>query len=90
MNSLHARLLAIIIEDMWLEEVQILMQRCRHFMVSFGSRTSNLAFKELVQYGSSNHLRRSLLRLGVFCKYFVLLFGLVSLFSVLVSSFNIQ
>ena len=36
LHNLYARPVAIIIEDMWLGEVQNLVQRCRHFIVSFG------------------------------------------------------
>uniref|UniRef100_A0A2N9EP87 RNase H type-1 domain-containing protein n=1 Tax=Fagus sylvatica TaxID=28930 RepID=A0A2N9EP87_FAGSY len=54
LHNLFARPVATRIEDMWLEEVQNLVQRCGHFIVSLGSVTSNLAVRELVHRGFSN------------------------------------
>ena len=58
LHNLFARPVATTIEDMWLEEVQNLVQRCGHFIVSLGSRTSNLAVRELVHRGFSNTCSR--------------------------------
>jgi hypothetical protein len=50
MGGLHDSSLEVIVEDMWLEEIPVLIQRFRHFTVALGSKEALVAVKEIVVF----------------------------------------
>ena len=55
MGGLHDSSLEITVEDMWLEEIPVLI---RHFTVALGSKEALLAVKELAIWGSLTNLSK--------------------------------
>jgi hypothetical protein len=50
--------LEITVEDMWLEEIPVLIQRFRYFTVALGSKEALLAVKELALWGFLTNLSK--------------------------------
>jgi hypothetical protein len=48
MGGLHDSSLEVTVEDMWLEEIPVLIQRFHHFTVALGSKEPLVAVKEIV------------------------------------------
>ena len=58
MGGLHDSSLEVTVEDMWLEEIPVLIQRFRHFTVALGSKEALVAVKELAMLGSLTNLSK--------------------------------
>ena len=58
MGGLHDSSLEITVEDMWLEEILVLIQRFRHFTVALSSKEALLAVKELALWDSLTNLSK--------------------------------
>ena len=58
MGGLHDSSLEITVEDMWLEEILVLIQLFRHFTVALGSKEALLAVKKLAVWGSLTNLSK--------------------------------
>ena len=58
MGGLHDSSLEITMEDMWLEEIPVLIQSFCHFIVALGSKEALLAVKELALWDSLTNLSK--------------------------------